>query len=237
VGRQAVTYEEFYAKFGGSARTKNITQLLPPFVPRGATERNLRAFSVPEHSGLPKEFIRLDPWEMEYLFSVTRRARRGIIETGRFNGGSCFLMACAAPDVPIYSIDYGPQNDDLLRQKFKEHGVGAKVDLIVGDSQRAKYPQIGDVDVLFVDGDHTYDGCMNDMVNWYDNLVVNGHLILHDAYLGEWGVQDAIADFMDMHPELQVIQSPFIGPYYWHYQAGSIAHLIKRARPAAHGAG
>ncbi len=39
----------------------------------------------------------------------------------------------------------------------------------------------------------------------------NGHLILHDSYLGDWGVQDAIADFMDMHPELQVIQSPFMG--------------------------
>ena len=103
------------------------------------------AFSLPEHSGLPKEFIRLDPWEMEYLFSVTRRARRGIIETGRFNGGSCFLMACAAPDVPITASTSRPQNDDLLRQMFTQHGVGSKVDLIVGNSQKQKYPQIGAV--------------------------------------------------------------------------------------------
>jgi predicted O-methyltransferase YrrM len=224
-----VEYDEFYVKFGGSARTKNIAPTPPPDVPPGAHARNLRPFSLPEHSGLPKEFIRLDPWEMEYLFAVARRAKRGIIETGRYNGGSCFLMACAAPDVPIYSIDLAPKNDDLLRQKFKEHGVGAKVDLIVGDSQKQKYPQIGAVDVLFVDGDHGYDGCTNDMVNWYDKLVVNGHLILHDSYLGHWGVQDAIADFMDRHPELQVIQSPFIGRQYWHYPAGSMAHLIKRA--------
>jgi predicted O-methyltransferase YrrM len=214
-----VNYHEFYAKFGGSARTKNI----------GPAERNLRAYTLPDQSGLPKEFIRLDPWEMEYLFSVARRARRGIIETGRYNGGSCFLMACAAPDVPIYSIDLAPKDDELLRQKFAEHGIGGKVDLIVGDSQKQKYPQIGAVDVLFIDGDHSYDGCMNDMVNWYDHLCVNGHLILHDSYLGHWGVQDAIADFMDMHQELQVIQSPFIGAHYWHYPAGSMAHLIKRA--------
>jgi hypothetical protein len=78
---------------------------------------------------------------------------------------------------------------------------------------------------------------MNDIVNWYDNLVPNGHLILHDAYLGNWGVQDAIVDFMDRHPELQVIQSPFIGPHHWQYPAGSIAHLIKRTRSVAHGGG
>jgi predicted O-methyltransferase YrrM len=224
-----VEYHEFYAKFGGSARTKNIAQAPPSDVPAGAPARNLRSFSLIEHSGLPKEFIRLDPWEMEYLYAVARRAKRGIIETGRYNGGSCFLLACAAPDVPIYSIDLAPKNDALLRQKFTEHNVGAKVDLIVGDSQKQKYPQIGAIDMLFIDGDHSYDGCMNDMVNWYGNLAVNGHLILHDSYLGHWGVQDAIADFMDLHPELQVIQSPFIGAHYWHYPAGSMAHLIKRA--------
>ena len=36
-------------------------------------------------------------------------------------------------------------------------------------------------------------------------VVPNGHLVFHDSYLGEWGVQDAIADFMDGHPELQVV--------------------------------
>lgn len=220
----------FYAKFGGSARTKNISILLPPHVPRGDVARNKRTWSVPDQSGLPKQYIRLCPWEMEYLYAVARRAKRGIIETGRFNGGSCFMMACAAPQTPIYSIDIAPQNDTLLRQMFHQHGVGKNVDLIVGDSQKTKYPQIGEVDLLFVDGDHSYDGCWNDMTNWYDHLVPGGHLVVHNSYLGHWGVQDAIVDLMDRHPELQVIQSPFIGAFYWHYPAGSIAHLIKRER-------
>ncbi len=221
-------YNEFYSKFGGSARTKNIETLQPMFVPAGDVMRNLRRFSLSDQSGLPKEFIRLCPWEMEYLFTVARRARLGIIETGRFNGGSCFLMACAAPTVPIYSIDFGPQNDGLLVSLFRQHGVGENVDLIVGDSQKTKYPQIGKVDILFIDGDHSYEGCMNDIVNWYDHLVPNGHLVLHDSYAGGEGVQDALIDFVHGHPELQVVQSPFIGAAYWHYPAGSIAHLIKR---------
>ncbi len=63
---------------------------------------------------------------MEYLFSVRAARTAWHHRDGRFNGGSCFLMACAAPDVPIHSIDFEPQNDELLRQMFKEHGVSPR---------------------------------------------------------------------------------------------------------------
>ena len=65
-------------------------------------------------------------------------------------------------------------------------------------------------------------------MNWYEHLAPGGHLLFHDAYLGRHGVQDAAADFMDRHPELQVIQSPYIGARYWQYPAGSLAHFIRR---------
>ena len=208
-------YQSFFEAFGGSARTKN-TGL-----------GNRRHCELPHESGLPKEFIRLDPWEMEYLFLVARRAKHGILEVGRFNGGSCFMMACAASDVPIYSIDIAPQDDDMLRKLFVQHQLGANVQLIVGDSHE-RYPQVGIVDVAFIDGDHSYEGCMGDLVNWYDHLASGGHLILHDSYPGPWQVQDAILDFMKQHPELESVQSPYIGAMHWNYPAGSIAHLIKR---------
>lgn len=224
-------YGEFFAKFGGSARTKNIHRDADPETGTNASV-NKRKLSLPRAAALPAEFIRLCPWEMEYLFTVARRAKLGILETGRYNGGSLFVMACAArPGVPIHSIDKEPRDDILLRRRLAAFAPDIEADLITGDSQHAKYPQIGDVDLLFIDGDHSYEGCMADTVNWYGNLAVNGHLLFHDAYLGRHGVQDAIADFMDVHPELQVIQSPFIGRYYWHYPAGSIAHFIKRGPP------
>ena len=56
---------------------------------------------------------------------------------------SCFLMACAAPEAPIFSVDFGPQDDDLLVSYFKKHNVGGNVTLIVGDSQNTKYPEVG----------------------------------------------------------------------------------------------
>lgn len=223
-------YQKFFASFGGAARSKNIRR--PDETPTATGPRaNKRPFLLPEASALPAEFIRLCPWEMEYIFTIARRARIGILETGRFNGGSLFVMANAAPrGVPIHSIDLAPQNDGLLRKLLQGHCPDANVDIIVGDSQHTKYSQIGMVDVLFIDGDHSYQGCLADIENWYGNLAVNGHLLFHDSYQGQHGVQDAIADFIDRNPELQVIQPPFIGPSYWHYPAGSVAHFIRRAR-------
>ena len=84
--------------------------------------------ALPARSGLPKDFIRLCPWEMEYVFAVARRARTGILEIGRLNGGSTFLMACANSEVPIHSIDISPVDDALLQQFFATHGVGGTCD-------------------------------------------------------------------------------------------------------------
>lgn len=197
------------------------------------SEKNYRIFSLPDAaSELPEEFIRLCPWEAEYVFAVTRRARHGIIEVGRFNGGSLFVMACAtANSVPIHSIDLEPQNDGFLQDRLDTFLGPTQVDLIVGDSQHQKYPHVGQVDILFIDGDHTYEGCLADIENWYENLMDHGHLLFHDSYLGTHGVQDAILDFMQDHPELEIVQTPMIGATYWHSAVGSIAHFIKRPHP------
>lgn len=222
-------YATFFTRFAGSARRRHILSNDPNSA--DARKRyDKRPFRLPGSSEIPMEFIRLCPWELEYLFAVARRARLGVLETGRFNGGSLFVMACAAPEgVPIHSIDIAPQDDELLKSLLKTHCPDANVNIITGDSQKTRYSSIGEVDILFIDGDHTYDGCMNDTTNWYDKLVAGGHLLFHDSYLGRHGVQDAIIDFAKEHPELEVVRSPFIGASYWQYPTGSIAHFIRRA--------
>jgi hypothetical protein len=124
-------YQTFFSRFGGSARIKHLQQ--PPGGRVSAEQRRgKRRFAVPETSELPKGFIRLCPWEMEYLFTVARRARKGILETGRFNGGSLFVMACAASDgVPMHSIDIAPQNDERLAEYLKRFCPKAQIELIV----------------------------------------------------------------------------------------------------------
>ena len=235
-------YKKFLLNYGASYRTKNLpprfywlNPLLNALGRGPKVPSSYRKFPLPRTSKLPREFIRLCPWEGAYLFSVARRARLGIVEIGRFNGGSTFLLAYAAPDVPIYSIDCAPINDERLSQLFKENGVGDNVNLIVGDSQKGKFPSVGSYDFLFIDGDHSYEGCSADIANWYPRLARNGHMLFHDSWLGAPGVQDAIADFIDVHPEADVLVNPFMGRAYYENPHGSLAHLLKRGRSAADG--
>ncbi|GJL93114.1 class I SAM-dependent methyltransferase [Hyphococcus sp.] len=219
-------YKTFVKRFGASVRTKNLT---PPdkllTTPLGV---NKRAHQLPAESEIPKEFIRLDPWEAEYLFIVAQRAKKGIVEIGRFNGGSAFTMACANETAPIYSVDIEPQNDALLCNLFNTTGVGANVTLLVGDSQRQKFPEVRDYDLLFVDGDHSYDGAMRDLENWWDGLAPGGHVVCHDAYAAQ-PCMDAILDFM-FRKDVFVVNAPVKHHYHGFHPAGSMAHFMKKER-------
>lgn len=236
-----IDYQEFFSKFGGSLRTKNLvptTNSIFDFknVVRYLLKRwpysdevhtgNKRPYNIPSDSALPKEYIRLCPWEAEYLYLLASKAKLGIVETGRFHGGSTFMLAYANRIVPIHSVDIAPQNDALVRAYLTANDFGANVDLIVGDSQNVKYPHVGMVDMLFIDGDHSYEGCTRDLENWYPSLAPGGHIVLHDCYFGS-PVQDSVINFMREHPEVSAIQSPYIHASYWHHPCGSLAHLVR----------
>src|SRR5262249_22567945 len=169
--------------------------------------------------------IRLDPWEAEYLFLIASRAELGIVEIGRLHGGSTFLLACANRDVPIWSIDVDPRDDPSLTNLLRQEGVGTNVSLLVGDSRTDPFSELGEFDVLFVDGDHSTEGCAEDLHRFYPQLAPGGHILLHDSYPGT-GVQDAAIAFGD-EADLKTIRSPYIIASHWHTDYGSMAHFQK----------
>jgi predicted O-methyltransferase YrrM len=229
------SFSSFYERYGASCRTKHLL-VLPPSVPGrlgfaarllfGRLETtNKRLYAPPARSSLPLEFIRLDPWEAEYLYLLAQTANRGIVEIGRFRGGSTFLLSCANRQVPIWSIDLHPADDELLELLFQKHRTGENVQLLVGDSHEDPFPDIGEFDLLFVDGDHTREGCLADLENFVPRLARGGHLVLHDCY-AEFQVQQAVLEFA-RDTELEVIRSPYNINSHWHTSAGSIAHFAK----------
>ncbi len=234
-----MNYQEFFGRFMGACRRKHL-----PYEPevvdriknrlkpsrKGAPNPNRGGrYWIPDESELPKEFIRLEPWEIEYLYPMANRARHGILETGRFRGGSTFLFACANATVPIHSVDIAPQDDDKLKELLEKAGIGKNVNLIVGDSQHTQHPSVGDIDVLFIDGDHSYDGCTNDLENWFPKVVNGGHILLHDCYFG-CEVQDSVIDFLEKNrAQVEAVQGPYIPASHWRMPSGSLAHLIKRS--------
>ncbi len=225
-------FEEFEKKIIPACRSKHLfltnpLSLVKRFIKNGNVSNKYN--KVPYYLGpavIPQEFIRLEPWEMEYLFMLASYSKFGILETGRFNGGSVVVMACANDFVPIFSIDIKPQNDERLKSILNSIGIGENVNLITGDSQKTKYSEIGKIDLLFVDGDHSFQGCLNDLQNWYPNLITGGHIILHDSYFG-CEVQLAIIEFIKNN-NVEIVVSPYKSKNHFNHTTGSLCHLIKR---------
>jgi predicted O-methyltransferase YrrM len=103
--------------------------------------------------------------------------------------------------------------------------VGENVRLVVGDSHGSAGAEVGDFDLVFVDGDHSTEGCAADLAAFYPRLTPGGHILLHDSYPGT-GVQGAALDFV-RSSDAVVVRSPYIISSHWQTEYGSIAHLIK----------
>jgi SAM-dependent methyltransferase len=126
--------------------------------------------------------------EASQLFRLAREART-IAEIGRFKGGSTLLLATAMPpDGELWSYDLhvklpgAVDGDDLDREltdTLVRYGLVGRVHLVVGDSRSAEPPP-RPCDLVFVDGDHSYDGTRADYLAWKDRLVPGGHLVFHD---------------------------------------------------------
>ena len=80
-------------------------------------------------------------------------------------------------------------------------GVGASVRLIPATTALAAKRWAGPlIDVLYVDADHTYEGCVADLVTWTPHVRAGGLLLGDDyAHPGYPGVRRAWEDFSAMH--------------------------------------
>ena len=184
------------------------------------------------YNGL-QEFIRLCPWETECLYYYSAMSKKGIVEIGRYNGGSTLVFALCNPTVNIISIDINPQNDGRLNDIFKKLGVGQNVKLIVDDaSNYSKSLQMREnsFDFLFIDGDHSYEACLRDIQNFYPHLETGGLIAFHDSYpdMPNNGVFHAIQEFSSNQPGMQQLIPISTTTRVWENQNGSISIFRKQ---------
>jgi predicted O-methyltransferase YrrM len=130
--------------------------------------------------------------EAAYLYRLVTDLPEGahVVEIGRYQGGSTFVIASALPsggtlvsyDTHVNrTADYtGAEMDHALREALRRYGCADRVQLLVEDSTGAAG---GSSDLIFVDGDHTYAGVRADYDHWSDRVKPGGHLLFHDAVL------------------------------------------------------
>jgi predicted O-methyltransferase YrrM len=171
--------------------------------------------------------------EAAHLFGVARSLGPAtIVEIGRFKGGSTLVFATAKdPDATLWSYDLGGERapgivgeevDAEIESTLVRFGRDRGVHLVRADSRSAE-PPAGGCDLLFIDGDHSYEGVRADYEHWQTAVRPGGHLLFHDAEQPERyaavspGVARLVAE-IDRGDERFVRER----------SAGSIAHFRRR---------
>jgi len=128
------------------------------------------------------------PAEEQALIEYARRVPSPgvIVEIGAEYGRSAAAFASATLDKPttIVSVDLFP--GDLLehhRTNLRAAGLLSGTWQVVGDSKTVAFPAETNagVDLLFIDGDHTYEGALADLVRWTPLVKEGGFLLVHDC--------------------------------------------------------
>jgi predicted O-methyltransferase YrrM len=121
--------------------------------------------------------------EASHLFATVRRLEGTprVVEIGRYRGGTALLLAAAGGDVLSIDIDeHLRESDESLRSALSKLGLEGKVKMVFADSSKLPI-EAGSIDLVFVDGDHSYAGVSRDVAHWVPALRRGGILLLHDA--------------------------------------------------------
>ncbi len=140
------------------------------------------------------------------LLDAARDARRAV-EIGVYEGASALaLLDALAPEAELHLIDpFGSHADALpsgwgasewatrrmlaraVSARRRRHVPAPSVRWHVALSHEVASRWSGEVDLLFIDGDHSQAGCERDWSSWRGFVALGGRVVFHDARAGEPG--------------------------------------------------
>ncbi len=122
-------------------------------------------------------------------------ARARVAELGTFRGDFArVIVAQAQPtELHLVDIDYSPFKPDRLNGPEVHKHTGLTTDVL------GKFAD-DHFDWIYVDGDHSYAGCLADARAAAEKVRAGGYLVFNDfahidPYMGRYGVQRAVTDF------------------------------------------
>lgn len=174
----------------------------------------------------------VSPEQGEFLKSIVSNINPGnVLEIGCFTGISTLWMAAGLEQIgskaTIHAVDlfndilpwlphrYGYLSNPLeyARNCALSAGLAHKIKFHkMNSGEMAKrFPEIinQQIDFLFIDGDHTKEGCMIDFVNFYPYVSTGGYIMLHDIYpehCGWEGPRYVIDEWLIHHSHLKLVE-------------------------------
>lgn len=138
-------------------------------------------------SSLQEAFHYLWPDEVGALKMLAESlpAKPHIVNIGAGAGTSTLALLESRPDAIVTSIDV-QENDSpygcLSAEKavVTEAGLIARLTQICADSKELGANWLKPVDMVFIDGNHSYKGCKGDIQAWLINLKPGGIMAIHD---------------------------------------------------------
>jgi len=134
--------------------------------------------------------------ETRFLYHLAEDART-VVEIGSFRGKSCVLMlegarandntdvriTCIDPHEPTHFGAFDDEDHEAFERTIRAYGFADRVDHKRMYSHDASVQwDATPIDVLWVDGDHSYEVAKTDFIDWAPFVRPGGVVAAHDAY-------------------------------------------------------
>jgi hypothetical protein len=146
----------------------------------------------------------LEDWDLENISKYVSALPAGAnyLEIGVAYGKS-MATACISilEGVNLFGIDlldWHDKREGTVDQIQAMYGTNHPYTFIQGNSQEIAKTWLPKLNVLFIDGDHTYEGVMKDFASWFPHVAPGG-MILFDDYNEATGVKKFIDEIVKDH--------------------------------------
>src|SRR3990167_9391537 len=126
-----------------------------------------------------RPLIQMTEKEAKELWNQTKETNGVIVEIGTYKGGSGIILDSGK--AKVYTIDINgiePISDTNLN-------------MIIGESSLVASAWREPIDLLFIDGNHSFESVREDIKAWIPHVKIGGKVLLHD-YDSHVGVTVAV---------------------------------------------
>lgn len=140
------------------------------------------------------------PSELGWLYSSVENSTRHL-EVGTYAGRSLFVASHGMSSGEIYTVDDRKEDVRGIPLQFLKEQTAVsighcyenvKINQVELTSFEASKVIIGNFDSIFIDGDHTYECVLIDILTWLPRLNKGGIICGHDYWPNHWGVMEAV---------------------------------------------